>query len=43
MGGDREPLQVNVTTVQDNDVFARTNKNAEDVFMVQTKSQGLFA
>ena len=42
-GGGGEPMQVNVTAVQENDVFARTNKNAEDVFMVQTKSQGLFA
>ena len=41
-GGGQQPLQVNVTAQQQNDVFARTDKNSENVYMVQTKSDGLF-
>ena len=42
-GVEPQPLQVNVEATQQNDVFARTDKNAETFHMVQTKSDGLFA
>tara|TARA_R110000744_G_scaffold117185_3_gene219081 strand:- start:2847 stop:4991 length:2145 start_codon:yes stop_codon:yes gene_type:complete len=42
-GGGGQPLSVNVQATQQNDVFARTDKNSEDVYMVQTKMDGLFA
>ena len=41
--GGGQPMQINVEAVQQNDVFANTNKNTESFFMVQTKSEGLFA
>ena len=41
-GGGQQPLQVNIEATSQNDVFARTDKNTEDVYMVQTKSEGLF-
>tara|TARA_R110000851_G_scaffold275639_1_gene428308 strand:- start:9021 stop:11171 length:2151 start_codon:yes stop_codon:yes gene_type:complete len=42
-GGEAQPLSVSVQSLQQNDVFARTDKNTEDVYMVQAKSEGLFA
>ena len=42
-GGGGQPLQVNVTAKQENDVFANTDKNSETFHMVNTKSEGLFA
>jgi len=42
-GGGGEPTPIVVTNTYSNDVFARTDKNSEDVYMAQTKSSGLFA
>ena len=42
-GGGGEPTPIVVHNTYTNDVFARTDKNAEDVYMAQTKSDGLFA